>query len=131
MQETALAALPCLLRLWGKTGQGDTFHPALYHMLDVGHVAEVLLSDESAPRISAVLGRVFGSDLPGLRGWLPLLVGLHDIGKISAPFQGQDSAPRTAQERARLLAEGFEFGSTGGKKYAHGLLSALFVEQSL
>jgi predicted DNA-binding transcriptional regulator YafY len=33
-----------LLRCWGKTGQRtEDFHPALFHMLDVGHTAQTLL----------------------------------------------------------------------------------------
>ena len=47
-----------LLRLWGKTTADATiFHPALYHMLDVGHVAQHLLSGRATPRWRWVLGR--------------------------------------------------------------------------
>ena len=36
-----------VVRLWGKTSSEPTvFHPALYHMLDVGHVARHLLGEE-------------------------------------------------------------------------------------
>ena len=40
-----------LLRLWGKTtADPELFHPAIFHMLDVGHVAQHLLSQRATPR---------------------------------------------------------------------------------
>src|SRR6266511_2815049 len=99
---------PELLRFWGKTGPDITFHPALFHMLDVGHIAQVLLSEGASPRIRNVMTRVFQSDSVYLAQWLPLVVALHDIGKISAPFQGQDSKPATQAQCKRLRAEGFD-----------------------
>lgn len=45
-------SLTALLRLWGKTTPDpEHFHPALYHMLDVGHVAGQMLA------FAAVLGQ--------------------------------------------------------------------------
>ncbi len=123
------AVLAKLLRLWGKTGQGGTFHPALFHMLDVGHVAEVLLGREATPRFRTVLARALSVDGPDLlAGWLPLLIALHDVGKVSAPFQGQAGQPRTRAERERLQAEGFDFGRTGGDRYPHAQIGAVFTQ---
>lgn len=46
-----------LLRLWGKTdGHWEIFHPALYHMLDVAHVAQQLLSAVGHVSLVARLG---------------------------------------------------------------------------
>ncbi len=68
-----------LLRLWGKTtGEPAVYHPALYHMLDVGHVALQLLSEQATPRWRRVLGRALDADADNLRDWLPWVVGLHD-----------------------------------------------------
>lgn len=98
-----------LLRLWGKTGIDDgtaeEFHPAIFHMLDAGHVAQVLLSDYASPRWRRVLAVGLGTDENFLSYWLPWLVALHDIGKISAVFQEQNSV-----QKARLTAEGVSFG---------------------
>jgi hypothetical protein len=43
-------SLTALLRLWGKTtADPEYFHPALYHMLDVGHVQLGLVAKFSSP----------------------------------------------------------------------------------
>ncbi|MFN4287774.1 MAG: CRISPR-associated helicase Cas3' [Brevundimonas sp.] len=64
---------------WGEwpgkstTNDGGCEHPAAYHMLDVAAVAERLTAHFDYP--------------PALRDALVLLVGLHDIGKISTSFR--------------------------------------------
>lgn len=64
-----------LLALWGKTGPGDTYHPAVFHMVDVGQVASALLSPPSPNRYQQVLGRALGAgDFSVLGSWLPLVV---------------------------------------------------------
>ena len=99
-------SLTALLRLWGKTTADPAiFHPALYHMLDVGHVAQHLLSDQATPRWRRVLAHALNADVDRLGEWLPWIVALHDIGKISVPFQAQSAA-----QRQRLEAEGVTFG---------------------
>lgn len=99
-----------LLRLWGKTVDGsidpEQFHPAVYHMLDVGHVAQQLLSEHASPRWRWVLGRAFNTDPDTLHEWLPWFVALHDIGKISTPFQALNN-----DQRVRLEKEGADFGN--------------------
>jgi len=98
-----------LLRCWGKTASekkgANCFHPAIYHMLDVGHVAQVLLDDSVSPRWGSVLAHCLGVEAACLIDWLPYVIALHDVGKISASFQGQVNA-----QKERLLAEGFPFG---------------------
>ncbi|MCB0138684.1 MAG: CRISPR-associated helicase Cas3' [Caldilineaceae bacterium] len=94
-----------LLRCWGKTGQHEQdFHPAVFHMLDVAHVAECLLS-HSTSRWRNVLSRAFNTSPDALVNWLPWMIAMHDIGKISVPFQAQND-----EQKARLLEEGFDFG---------------------
>lgn len=94
-----------LLALWGKTGTDDRYHPALFHMIDVGHVASALLSSPAPNRFLRVLGRALGAgEAKDLGDWLPLVVALHDIGKVGLVFQGQVPA-----QRARLEAAGFPF----------------------
>ncbi|MGH2542582.1 MAG: CRISPR-associated endonuclease Cas3'', partial [Ardenticatenaceae bacterium] len=97
-----------LLQLWGKTVKGDdqTFHPALYHIFDVAHVAQQLLSDRASPRWRTVLADALNADAVSLHQWLPWLVALHDIGKLSATFQAQNLA-----QKRRLEALGFVFGN--------------------
>ncbi|MGQ9502990.1 MAG: CRISPR-associated helicase Cas3' [Anaerolineae bacterium] len=94
-----------IVRCWGKSGATvEQFHPALYHMLDVGHVAQQLLDEGTSPRWNHALARVLDVSPTALRGWIPWLVALHDIGKISAAFQGA-----LDEQRQRLQQEGFSF----------------------
>src|SRR5437763_6139270 len=119
-----------ILSLWGKTGPGNTFHPVLFHMLDVGNVARVLLEHGATPRFRSVLARALGlDDAEAPAGWLPLIVALHDIGKVSSPFQGQQGNATTRAARERLEAAGFVFGPTRGDSYPHALISAVFIER--
>ncbi len=95
-----------LLRCWGKTARDDdaVFHPALFHMLDVGYTARVLLSDLASPRWRRMLARALGVDATTLADWLPYIVAMHDIGKLTAAFQSQNPV-----QYARLKAEDFPF----------------------
>lgn len=102
MSDPSRAVMLC----WGKTGRTpEEFHPVVLHMLDVGHVARELLSSDASPRWRRVLGDALGADPASLVGWVPWLVALHDIGKISAAFQSQNPA-----QRQRLAEEGLPFG---------------------
>lgn len=95
-----------VLRCWGKTTSDNvvkaSFHPAVYHMMDVGYVAQVLLT-KASPRWRNILSRVFNCPAGELHAWVPWLIALHDLGKISAAFQGMQQAG----QRDRLNAEGF------------------------
>lgn len=65
---------------------GEPEHPALYHMLDVAAVAEILLAAEAWPadRLAA----------------LTVLVALHDLGKINADFRAMiRREPRSGNRR--------------------------------
>lgn len=96
-----------LLQCWGKTGKRpEQFHPAFFHLLDVGYVARALLKSPASPRWRRVLAQVLGADADTLHEWLPYFVALHDMGKFSAVFQATREAQRT-----RLEALGFSFGS--------------------
>lgn len=116
-----------LLRCWGKTDKKaanpQVFHPALFHMIDVGQVARLLLSPSASGRWRRVLTRVTGLAPESLAAWLPYMVALHDIGKISAPFQQANP-----QQGERLLTEGFLFGDLqwDNDPY-HALISSLFI----
>ena len=116
-----------LLRLWGKTERNnpdpETFHPALFHMLDVGNVARELLSEKASPRWRKVMADALGADANALADWLPWLVALHDVGKISAAFQQANDT-----QRQRLEKEGFTFGNRQWNNTPyHALISSVFA----
>lgn len=119
-----------VLQLWGKTAAEDRFHHAIFHMLDVGHVARALLSDAAPPRLRQALRYAWrGANPDAVIGWLPFLVALHDLGKISAAFQGQPSAKR---QRERLERAGFTFSSRAySDPPPHNAISAIFLQHSL
>lgn len=111
---------PRFLRPWGKTVKGsDEYHPAVYHMLDVAHMAQQLLSAKANPRWRRVLGRALGVDPNSLVEWLPWIISLHDIGKLTVPFQALND-----QQRDRLEQDGFDFGKySKGEHHLHHTLT--------
>lgn len=124
-QETGILRL---LRCWGKTTSDvDSFHPALYHMLDVGYVAQALLSDRASRRWKHVLSRALNIDLESLISWLPWLIALHDVGKISATFQGLNEP-----QKARLETEKFNFsGWRASLDLPHAIVSQVCIADLL
>lgn len=120
---------PLLLQFWGKTPRpgepADRFHPAIFHMLDVALVAEALLHD-GAPRLrKALLHAWRGCDPDALLAWLPFLIATHDLGKVSAAFQGQ-----VEPQRERLKGIGIRFNTRPVQLY-HAEVSALWLHQEL
>ncbi|MCL4530624.1 MAG: CRISPR-associated helicase Cas3' [Chloroflexi bacterium] len=116
-----------LLRLWGKTERNspdpEAFHPALFHMLDVGNVARELLSEKASKRWRKVMADALGADADTVADWLPWLVALHDVGKISAAFQQANDT-----QRQRLEKEGFTFGNRQWNNTPyHALISSVFA----
>jgi CRISPR-associated endonuclease/helicase Cas3 len=117
-----------LLRLWGKTGQDQTdFHPVLFHMLDVGHIAQALLSPPASPRWCIALARALDGEPEMLASWLPYLVAMHDVGKISAAFQALRE-----EQRERLGNEGFEFEPWRNELGTHHTeIGQVFIEDQI
>ena len=104
----ALTKQERLLRLWGKTtNHVNNYHPALYHIIDVATVAQELLNPANvvSPRWRQVLAMALNANPDSLHQWLPFIIALHDIGKITAPFQAQNK-----EQKERLDELGFDFG---------------------
>lgn len=80
-----------LTAFWGKAravdGASSPVHPCLYHSLDVAAVGSAIL--EMRPDLSAWFADILGLPVPQVRVLLSLLLSLHDVGKISSPFQAQ------------------------------------------
>lgn len=99
-----------LLACWGKTVKGSTdanlFHPALFHMIDVGNVARVLLNEPASPRWRNTLSRSLSIHSDLVSRVIPYLVALHDIGKLSASFQ-----MKSKEQMVRLTNNGFVLGN--------------------
>ncbi len=117
------ARITHILQCWGKTGlEGDPniFHPALFHMLDVACVAEVLLQPPSTLRFRKVIADALNTESVQLVRWLPSLIALHDIGKISKPFQSQNN-----NQMERLKSLGFDVSPLN---IHHTLISQIFLQ---
>ncbi len=114
-----------LLQCWGKTGKWpEQFHPALFHLLDVGFVAYALLQPPASPRWRRALAQALGTDAETLYEWLPYFVALHDIGKISSPFQGLKEA-----QQERLVRLGFTFSDRAD--HHHTAIGQVCVAEAL
>lgn len=87
------SGLPRYLTDWpGKSAGGDgPEHPAIYHMLDVAAVAEVLLEPADIPT--------------RWKSALSLLIALHDLGKIGAGFRAMIREGRPQEVRHWELTE--------------------------
>lgn len=111
--------------LWGKTSKTSSdYHPAIYHMLDVAHIAQQMLSSQANPRWRNVLARCLNVPPESLIEWLPWLIALHDIGKLSVPFQALNDF-----QRNRLKQEDFDFGKYGTEyKMHHTLVGRIVLE---
>lgn len=116
-----------LLRLWGKTvAKSSLFHPALYHLFDVAHVAQQLLSPRATVRWRYVLGQALNTNPDTLHEWLPFLIALHDLGKLSVPFQVLND-----DQANRLREEGFDLGKATkekGRELHHTITGQLLLE---
>jgi CRISPR-associated endonuclease/helicase Cas3 len=92
-------------RLWGKAAglgknaRGDHHtHPLICHLLDTAAVAEVVWDELlTAHQRSMVVGALQVPDEEA-RALAAFWAGLHDIGKISVPFQLHRDGPKYADE---------------------------------
>ena len=98
-----------LLACWGKTVAGSSdagiFHPALFHMIDVGNVARVLLSAPASSRWQKMVAAALAMPVDDCARLVPYLVALHDLGKVSPAFQSKNN-----EQVGRLTQMGFTIG---------------------
>ncbi|WP_308311147.1 CRISPR-associated helicase Cas3' [Streptomyces sp. GbtcB6] len=119
---------------WGKLGRGVVPHPLICHVLDTAVVAEGLVGVLVGPHCRAELEAGFGP-LGDAAGWVSVLCGLHDLGKLSPAFQGlrQDVAvpalgPVAGADVGRLA----QWRDPGARTDCHhGLLTAVHLVRLL
>lgn len=124
---------PDVRAAWGKAGRAQVPHPLVCHAIDTAAVAEVLLPVLLGPRCRDEL-------LAGLAplgngaGWVAVLCGLHDLGKLSPTFQAlrDDLTLRhmgaAAAGNIRLLTR---IKGVGRTDTPHGLFTAVHVKRLL
>jgi CRISPR-associated endonuclease/helicase Cas3 len=109
------------LSLWAKLGRiiyPESYHPLLFHLIDVGAVAcrlwEIVLRQPLKERFAAAVGLPLKDCGP----WVTFWVAAHDIGKASPGFQQRDN---TALLVERLRGLGYDFDA--GKPVFHATVS--------
>ncbi|MGA5321609.1 CRISPR-associated helicase Cas3' [Streptomyces seoulensis] len=118
-RETASDRPPQLdVRLWGKERGLPHPYPVMCHLLDsasvFGALWDALLSDRQRTRLATALGL----DPDDARRTLSFWAGLHDLGKISPPFQAQ--VPQAfAELRGDTDAYAFAPGADGERSFRH------------
>jgi CRISPR-associated endonuclease/helicase Cas3 len=114
-----------ITKLWGKrSGDNEaTFHPLIFHLIDVAAVARCLwdefLNRYGRAAVSATLG--LAEEAAGR--WVAIWAGLHDLGKASPAFQG-----KWAPARKWLTDAGLTCPSPPSP-ISHGFLTAIFVRE--
>ncbi|MEV7090154.1 CRISPR-associated helicase Cas3' [Streptomyces sp. NPDC093085] len=77
------------VRLWGKEKGLSAPYPVVCHLLDTAAVFGVLWRDLLGERMRERMARALGLAQDETRVVLSFWAGLHDVGKISPPFQAQ------------------------------------------
>ncbi len=77
------------VRFWGKCDGLSGAYPMICHLLDTAAVAGVLWDEVLSPRTRARIAGELGVSEVEARQVVAFWAGLHDIGKISAPFQAK------------------------------------------
>lgn len=93
--------MPLESRLWGKAaGLGedargaDHTHPLICHLLDTAAVAEVVWDELLTVHQRSTVAEVLQVSDEQARALAAFWAGLHDIGKISVPFQLHRNGPK-------------------------------------
>ena len=113
---------------WAKKKKGEhggIYHPLLFHTFDVGIVARELWQTGLHKAIRRFFIVELGLSEQEALAWLIFLIALHDTGKASPAFIGQD---QKAQEALRQL--GFLFRYVN-KKCPHGAITAYVLADLL
>ncbi len=124
-----MAPSSLLLANWGKLGDAvypHRAHPALCHMLDVGHVAQMIFRECLQTQLQGVLAVPFGDDVTATGRILGFACALHDLGKLSPEFQSQSPAA------SRALAQlGLPFRTAVAKTAGHGEITTALLPELL
>ncbi len=102
--------VPIDARLWGKESGLPRSYPVICHLLDTagvfGALWDVLLSDQVREKIA----RALGLSVADARRVLAFWAGLHDLGKITPPFQAQvpEAFAAVRSDPAYVFAPGAE-----------------------
>jgi CRISPR-associated endonuclease/helicase Cas3 len=114
--------------LWAKRNaeqqQKESYHPLIFHMMDVGAVTEGLWHLVLERQLRKEVSLALGLDEEQAGGWVAFWAGLHDLGKASPAFQGKwDVAAK------RLFEQGGLRCRKPANPLPHGILTAGFFPE--
>lgn len=118
---TDQSSTPVMYGLWAKYHPAShSYHPVIYHLLDVGAVASVMWDSVLSKSQKDWLGGLLHLSAHDTKKWMILLVALHDIGKVSPDFQAKAPA---------LYETLIQSGLPNSPKfdYPHGAFSAKLI----
>ncbi|MFG3282158.1 CRISPR-associated endonuclease Cas3'' [Streptomyces sp. NPDC048111] len=132
-------------RLWGKHAGlredargADRAHPLICHLLDTAAVAELVWDELLTAHQRRMVVEALQVSPGRARELAAFWAGLHDIGKISVPFQLHPSGPKYADKKLRAVElggeSGYGFGAAASKDgqsheaAAHWWLAGAFRE---
>ncbi|MFF2012112.1 CRISPR-associated helicase Cas3' [Streptomyces sp. NPDC058195] len=121
----------CLLdtRLWGKEHGLSLPYPVMCHLLDTGAVFQALWDVVLSDKTRVAVADALGLNVVEARTLVSFWAGLHDIGKITPPFQAQVPAcySRVRNDPAYVSAPGAEAEKSFRHEIAsHWALAELF-----
>ncbi len=120
--------------LWAKSCQATgEVHRLIYHMIDVGHVAQALWHSVLHPNLQRRLGDWMGLDIEASGRLVAFLASLHDLGKASPAFQDHPRLDSSVRQRIKreLKAAGLDLPNRGSVKHSrHEVVSTWALDPS-
>jgi len=116
-------------RLWAKLSSGGdrcTYHPLIYHMIDVANVTTELWENAFTANVRSMICAALVCDEESAIQTLSFWAGLHDVGKACPGFQLQDT-PLDSW----ILEAGFARAPLGERRSRHGAVGAAVLSPLL
>ncbi|MFD6149941.1 CRISPR-associated helicase Cas3' [Streptomyces sp. NPDC060243] len=134
MARDAADSAVCVLdvRLWGKESGLRWPYPVICHLLDVAAVFGVLWDALMDPSLREEVARELGVEVGEARAVLAFWAGLHDLGKISPPFQAlvpESFRPVAADARYGAAVGAEELREFRHEAATHWALTLLLAEE--
>lgn len=111
--------------MWGKS---QPYHPLIFHMIDAGNVANVLMEDSVFSRTKVLFAKHFNIGETEAVKFISFIVACHDIGKCHPLFQMKDdslSIVHRLQEERKLMP------GAVCKGYHHEFFSSAWMKEYL
>ncbi|MFI7077129.1 CRISPR-associated helicase Cas3' [Micromonospora sp. NPDC049903] len=112
--------------VWGKSRHLPMPYPLLWHLIDTAAVAGLLWDVYLAPNQRRIIADGLGVDERHARSLVMFWAGLHDVGKATPGFQGQDPDALAALRRAGSYED-----CPGGESLRHDVAGQLALPDLL